>query len=414
MRISSVRAIQILDSRGKPTLRTFITLEDGSIHQASVPSGASTGKHEALELRDGDALTFAGQGVTKAINYVNTVIKQILIDKDVDDLKGIDRMMIDLDGTDNKSKLGANAILSVSMAAARAAAYASNRPLWRFLHDYYFQKMTPGFPRLMVNLINGGKHANWNFDLQEFIIITTSTEPSFSTRVAAEIFTQLGQTLKKQGFATLVGDEGGYSPAFSSNEQAYEAIIDAAKAAGYENTKDYELAMDAAASEFYENGEYVLKRDNRKVSPQDLIKYYSELGQKYHIQSFEDPFEQDDWASFTQFTQMAKQFHFQVVGDDFTVTNPERLEKAIKEQAANAIIIKPNQIGTISESAQAINMAKDAGWKIAVSHRSGETEDSFIADLAYGSGADFIKTGSMSRSERLAKYNRLLEIEAGM
>ena len=413
MKITTVKAIEILDSRGKPTVRTFVTLDDGSLHQASVPSGASTGKHEALELRDGDEKRFAGQGVLKAVENVNGPIANALKGKDPTDLKTLDLTMIELDGTENKSKLGANAILGVSMAAVRAAASVKKQPLWKLINEYYFTAVEPSFPRLMVNLINGGKHANWNFDIQEFMIMTTATKPSESTRVASEIFIELGKQLKKGGYSPLVGDEGGYSPAFGSNEQAYDAILEAAKTAGYENVKDFELAMDAAASEFYENGSYILKRDDKKLTPDQLIQIYSEIGQKYHVQSFEDPFEQDDWESFTKFTEMAGKFHFQVVGDDFTVTNPKRIKEAVQRNGANAVIIKPNQIGSIYETVQAIKEAKKGGWRIAISHRSGETEDPFIADLAYGVGADFIKTGSMSRSERLAKYNRLIEIENG-
>lgn len=414
MKITSIKALEILDSRGKPTLRTFITLDDGSVHHASVPSGASTGKHEALELRDGDSKRFAGQGVLKAAENVNGPIAKGLKGKDVTDVTMLDQIMIKLDSTENKSKLGANAILSVSMATVRAAASVKKQPLWKFINEYYFSDEKPKFPRLMVNLINGGKHANWNFDIQEFIIITKATKPSESTRVASEIFGELGKQLKKGGFATLVGDEGGYSPAFTSNEQAYEAILHAATTAGYENVKDFDFAMDAAASEFYENGAYILKKDNKKVTPNELIAIYSELGQKYHVQSFEDAFEQDDWDSFIKFTNISEKFHFQVVGDDFTVTNPKRIKEAVNKKGANAVIIKPNQIGSIYETVEAIKEARKGNWKIAVSHRSGETEDSFIADLAYGSGADFIKTGSMSRSERLSKYNRLIEIENGM
>ena len=413
MDIRSLQAIEILDSRGKPTIRTFLTLEDGSTHVASVPSGASTGAHEAVELRDGDEKRHMGQGVTKAVYHVNTSIANILKNRPIEDITALDQAMMELDGTENKGKLGANAILSVSMAAVRAAAHVEKKPLWKFLNEHFFTDVTPGFPRLMVNLINGGKHANWNFDIQEFIIMTKATKPSISTRVAAEIFLQLGKQLKKQGLSPLVGDEGGYSPALTSNEQAYEEILSAAAAAGYKNVEDYEFGMDAAATEFFAHGIYTLKRDNKTVTPDELIEYYSQLGQKYHIQSFEDPFAEDDWKTFAKFAEMADQFKFQIVGDDLFVTNPKRIQKGISEKAANAVLIKLNQIGSVSETAQAILMTKKAGWKVAVSHRSGETEDPFIADLSYACNADFIKTGSMSRSERLAKYNRLIEIENG-
>jgi len=411
MTITHIEGIEVLDSRGKPTVRTFITLDDHSVHQASVPSGASTGSHEALELRDGDAKRFAGQGVTKAVSMVNGPIAQALIGEKLDDLSALDSRMIEIDGTQEKSHCGANAILSVSMALMRAASHQARKPLWSFIHDTYTQDAPLTFPRLMVNLINGGKHANWNFDIQEFIIIPTSHKPTESTRVAAEIFAELGTQLKKGGYSPLVGDEGGYSPAFTSNGQAYEAILQAASSLGYQNGTDFELAMDAAASEFFQDGAYVLKKDNKTISPQELIAFYQSLRKEYNVASFEDPFHEDDWDSFTAFTKIATQEGFQVVGDDFTVTNPARIQKAVSMKSANAVIIKPNQIGSIKETIEAIKEARKGGWKVAVSHRSGETEDSFIADLAYGMGADFIKTGSMSRSERLAKYNRLIEME---
>lgn len=412
MKITALKAIEILDSRGKPTIRTFITLDDGSIHSSSVPSGASTGKHEALELRDADDKRHLGQGVLQAIKNVNEIIAKEIIGNEVDP-KTIDKKMLELDGTENKSRLGANAILSVSQTILRAAAHSAKKPLWQFIHDYYTPELEVGFPRLMVNVINGGKHANWNFDIQEFIIITNDTKPSISTKVAAEIFQTLGKVIKKRGFSTLVGDEGGFSPALNSNEEAYEIIIEAAKQAGYENVKDFRLAMDAAASEFFEDGKYMMKKDNKEISPQQLLNYYISLQKKYHVYSFEDVFEQDDWENFMEFNSHAKHDYI-VVGDDLTVTNPKRIQHAIAHKAANAVIIKVNQIGSMIETIEAITLAKSAGWKVAVSHRSGETEDSFIADLAYAVGADFIKTGSMARSERLCKYNRLLEIEQGM
>jgi enolase len=265
----------------------------------------------------------------------------------------------------------------------------------------------------MVNVINGGKHANWNFDIQEFILITSSNQPHQSIRVASEIFHHIGKQLKKAGLSTLVGDEGGYSPALSSNEAAFETIIQGATEAGYTNTKEYSLAIDAAASEFFQDGKYVMKKDNREITGQDLVRYYTEVQQKYSVYSFEDAFDQDDWENFAAFNSVRSDSYI-VVGDDLTVTNPKIIQKGIDMNAASAIIIKPNQIGSILETVQAVTLARSANWKIAVAHRSGETEDSFIADLAYGSGADFIKTGSMSRSDRTSKYNRLLEIESNL
>lgn len=432
MNITQVRAIEILDSRGKPTIRTFITLGDGSVHSASVPSGASTGSHEAHELRDNDPSRYAGNGVLKAVDHVNTKLNKMAVGRDVTELRQIDEDMIALDGTDLKSALGANAILSVSLAAHRAAAASQQMPLWKFLHEYYMKNdnnnlsaksypLSPRFPRLMVNIVNGGKHAGWNFDIQEFMVMPKTNVPTEAVRIAAEIFGELGNVLKQKNLSRLVGDEGGYSPALSSNEAVFETIEQAAKNLGYVRNNEYEFAVDCAASEFCvpadkegENNQYHFKKTNETKSAQELMTYYSHLGQKYNIQSFEDPFAEDDWEAFTAFTGQAEQFHFQVVGDDIFVTDPTRIQKGIETKAANAVLIKVNQIGTIGETIQAIQMTQKAGWKVAISHRSGETEDPFIADLAYAVGADFIKTGSMSRSERLAKYNRLIEIEAGL
>ncbi len=414
MKITSLKAIEILDSRGKPTVRTFVTLDDNSVHSASVPSGASTGSHEALELRDGDTTKHLGQGVLKAVQNVNTTIAKEIVGMDVSNPRTIDEKMLTLDGTEHKSNLGANAILSVSLAVHRAAAHEKKLPLWKFINTYYFTNRKPSFPQLMVNVVNGGKHAGWNFDIQEFMIIPATNKPSESVRIAAEIFQQLGKNLKNRNLSALVGDEGGYSPALSSNEEVFELIEESAKQLGYEKNKDYMFAVDVASTEFYEGGKYILKKTNESKTSEEMIKFYSEIGQKYNIQSFEDPFAEDDWNTFTTFTKMADQFKFMVVGDDLLVTNPQRIKKAIEEKAANAVLVKLNQIGSVTETVDAIQMAVKAGWKFIISHRSGETEDTFIADFAYGSGADMIKTGSMSRSERLAKYNRLIEIEAGM
>lgn len=414
MKITSIKALEILDSRGKPTLRTFITLDDGSVHSASVPSGASTGSHEALELRDGDNKRHLGQGVLKAVENVNKEISAKIIGQNILKPRKIDEIMLALDGTENKSKLGANAILSVSLAATRGAAYASKKPLWKFINEYYFPDRKPSYPRLMVNVVNGGKHAGWNFDIQEFMIIPVTSEPSNAVAVAAEIFQQLGKNLKKKKLSTLVGDEGGYSPALSSNEEVFEVIEQSASELGYKRNTDYNFGVDCAATEFYENGKYILKKTNDTKTWKEMTDFYAEIGQKYNIQSFEDPFAEDDWEAFINFTSMAEKFKFQVVGDDLLVTNPKRIKKGIENKAANAVLVKLNQIGSVTETVAAIMMAKKAGWNSVISHRSGETEDSFIADFAYGSGADMIKTGSMSRSERLAKYNRLIEIENGM
>lgn len=411
MKITSIKAIEILDSRGKPTVRSFVTLEDGSTHASSVPSGASTGSHEAVELRDGDTKRHQGQGVLKAVENVNTKIATSITGSNCTDPQKIDEIMIEIDGTENKSNLGANAILSVSQAVVRAAAHTEKKPLWKYINEYYFKDTTPSFPRLMVNVVNGGKHAGWNFDIQEFMVVPTSNVPSESTRIAAELFHQLGKILKKRELSTLVGDEGGYSPALKTNEEVFQAILVAGSDLGYSNTKEFNLAIDAAASEFYEAPSYVFKKDNKKLSGQQLIQYYKDLQMKYKILSFEDPFAEDDWKNFQAFSDHAD---FIVVGDDLFVTNTKRIKDGIEQKAANAVLIKVNQIGSVKETVDAIKMTKQAGWKAIISHRSGETEDPFIADLAYAAGADFIKTGSMSRSERLAKYNRLLEIEANL
>lgn len=410
MKITSIQALEILDSRGKPTVRTFVRLEDESVHSSSVPSGASTGSHEAVELRDSDEKRFLGQGVQKAVNNVNTFLNDALKGMRVSDPDAIDKKMLEIDGTENKSNLGANAILSVSQAVVRAAAYTHKVPLWDFINQYYFKDTAPAFPRLMVNVVNGGKHAGWNFDIQEFMVVPNATQPSESVQIAAEIFAQLGKNLKKKGLSTLVGDEGGYSPLLSSNKEVLDAIHDAARALDYSTGVHYDLALDAAASEFYNDGVYEFKKTNKKLTGEELLQYYLELRHDDGIISFEDPFAEDDWKTFTAFTEQAHN-DFLVVGDDLFVTNPKRIKKGIEELAANAVLIKLNQIGSVHETVQAIKMARKAGWKFIISHRSGETEDSFIADFAYGSGANFIKTGSMSRSERLAKYNRLIEIE---
>lgn len=490
MKITDIHAIEILDSRGNPTIRTFITLEDGSIHSSLVPSGASTGSHEAVELRDKDPLRYSGMGVTKAVENVNTVIKNAVLNSDVDP-NSIDSKLIQLDGSENKKILGANAILSVSMAVCRAAAHGENKPLWKFLNEYYFRHpepfshsepklvsgeksqnqssekysdssappqndndnhltpnfrgRTPKFPRLMVNVVNGGKHAGWNFDIQEFMIVPNTTKPSESVRIAAEIFHSLGKVLNERNLSTLVGDEGGYSPSLSSNEEVLETIVAAAKKAGYENVTDYRLSIDAASTEFFKpsemaspsealakEGKYEFKKQNRWLTPDELTSYYAEIGQKYKILSFEDPFAEDDWEAWKKLTnapsailnasegsQSDSSAKLQndkliIIGDDLFVTNPERIQRGIEQKAANAVLIKLNQIGTVKETVEAINLTHQAGWKTAISHRSGETEDSFIADLAYACGSEFIKAGSMSRGERLAKYNRLLEIEQGL
>lgn len=413
MTITRIKAIEILDSRGNPTIRTFVTLSDGSVHSSSVPSGASTGSYEAVELRDEDKSRYLGKGVKKAVENVNRTIAEKIVGMEPDPNK-VDSTMLELDGTPNKAKLGANAILSVSQAVVRAAAHKAKQPLWKFMNTYYFSSKKVGFPKLLVNIVNGGKHASWNFDIQEFMIVPNTTKPSESVRTAAEIFHNLGKILKEKKLSTLLGDEGGYSPLLSSNEEVLETILEAAKKAGYENVKDFRISLDVASTEFFKDERYVLQKTGEKLTSDELTKYYQEIGQKYFILSFEDAFAEDDWEAHIKFADMARKFQFETIGDDLFVTNPERIKRGIEEKASTAVLVKVNQIGSMKETVEAINMTHEAGWKTAISHRSGETEDNFIADLAYACGSEFIKTGSMARSERLAKYNRLLEIEEGL
>jgi len=409
MKIVNIKAIEILDSRGNPTLRTFITLDNGVAACSSVPSGASTGSHEAVELRDNDIKRYGGLGVLKAVNNVNSLIKNSLINQEADPKK-IDETIIALDGTENKSRLGANAILSVSQALIKAAALSKKLPLWQFINEYYFNGEKPLMPKMMFNVVNGGKHANWNFDIQEFIIIPSRQLVSQSIKMASEIYHSIKKTLKEKKLSTLVGDEGGFSPALKSNEEAFQLIIDSAKQVGYENGKDFKLGIDGAASEFFQAGKYILKKDSQEITGDELIKYYLQIENKYGVYSFEDVFAEDDWENWTKF-KIQLDPNKLLVGDDLFCTNTKRMKTGQEKQAANAVIIKPNQIGTIYETVEAIKLAKQYGWAVAVSHRSGETEDSFIADLAYAASADFLKTGAPCRSDRTAKYNRLIEIE---
>lgn len=408
MKIKDVKAIEILDSRGNPTVRTYLTLEDGTMAAASVPSGASTGSHEAIELRDKDDKRYEGQGVLKAVNNVNSEIKKMVVGMDADP-KTIDEKMIALDGTPNKSSLGANAILSVSEALIRALTLSSKKPLWQFLSEYYFEGKS-NMPKIMFNVINGGKHASWNFDIQEFIIIPQRQLASEAVKMGAEIYHAIKNNLKKKGLSTLVGDEGGFSPNLTSNEEVFQVIIESATNAGYVNGKDYRLAIDAAASEFYSDNKYILKKDNREVSGDELISYYLSLEKKYLVHSFEDAFHEDDWENWTKFMTRLD-LHNLLIGDDLLCTDTKRIKVGHEKKSVNAVLIKLNQIGTVLETVEAIKMTKGYGWAVAVSHRSGETEDPFIADLAYASGAEFLKTGAPARSDRVSKHNRLIEIE---
>ncbi len=408
MRIEKIKAVQILDSRGNPTVRSFVFLENGIVAKASVPSGASTGSYEAVELRDGDMSRFHGKGVLKAVENVNTEIANALAGANVDDIEKIDKILIDLDGTENKSRLGANAVLSVSLAVVRALSLWQNKPLWQVLNEYYFHQIRPKFPRPMVNVINGGAHAEFNFDFQEYLILPKKNNFEDNIRLASEVFQELKKILQRRGMSVLVGDEGGFSPNLANNQDPFEVILQAGEDLGYENGKDFELGIDAAATEFFKDGRYTMQKEGKTFSRQELIEFYKRLIEKYDLFSFEDPFAEDDWAGFSQFV---KDFPDKlIVGDDLFVTNKKRLQKGIKLKAANAVLIKLNQIGTLYETVETIKLAKASGFRIAVSHRSGETEDDFIADLSFACAADFIKTGSTCRSERVAKYNRLLEI----
>ncbi|MBU2627907.1 MAG: phosphopyruvate hydratase [Proteobacteria bacterium] len=402
-----VRAREILDSRGNPTVEVDVTLACGAKGRAAVPSGASTGTREALELRDNAESRFLGKGVLNAVANVNEVIAPEIIGYDAMDQAGLDRTMIDIDGTENKSRLGANAILGISMAAARAAANACEIPLFQHIGGINARVL----PVPMMNIINGGAHAANNLDIQEFMILpfgaTCITE---AIRMGAETFHHLAKILKGEGLSTAVGDEGGFAPNLKSNEEALEYIINAIEAAGYRPGKDIGIALDAAASEFYKNGKYIFQSEGRELSAIDLIDYYESLIEKYPLYSIEDGLAESDWDSWEIMTERLGN-SVQIVGDDIFVTNPDIFKKGIEKGIANSILIKLNQIGTVTETLDTIQMAKESGYTTVVSHRSGETEDTFIADLAVGINSGQIKTGSMSRSDRVAKYNQLIRIE---
>ncbi len=413
MNIESIHAHEILDSRGNPTLNVTVLLKDGTSGCASVPSGASTGDHEALELRDGNSKRYHGKGVLKAMANVHKVIAPKLIGMNVTHQRDIDAMMMELDGTMNKSKLGANAILGVSLACAHAGARTRKMPLYEYIRWVFSLPLTAyRLPVPTMNVLNGGAHAGWILDFQEFMIVPKQTKFKERVRAGAEIFHELGTLLKKKGYSTLKGDEGGYAVPLKTNEEAFKLILSAIKNAGYKAGKDVFLAMDPAVSELYDDKtkHYHLKVEGKTLTSAQMIAMWKKWLKKYPIISLEDGLDQDDWDGWIELTKRLGK-KVALVGDDFLVTNVSRLAKAIELKAGNAILIKVNQIGTLSESIDAIMLAKQYGWKINVSHRSGETEDTTIADLAVAVNADYIKTGSLSRSERLAKYNRLMEIE---
>jgi enolase len=412
MKIKNVHARQVLDSRGNPTVEADVILENGILGRAIAPSGASTGTREALELRDGDESFFGGKGVLKAVANVNGEISEKLKGLDAEDQRGIDEAMIALDGTANKARLGANAVLAVSLAAAKAAALSKNIPLYEYIKLISGNTKPFLLPVPMVNIINGGKHAFGSTDIQEFMIMPLGA-PSFSEaiRMCVEVFHTLGKVAIKQGYGTTVGDEGGYAPAVKNgNEEVFELIKMAIVESGYVFGKDIMLALDIAASELYSDGKYSLKTEKKKFSPEEMIAWYGSLIQKYPIVSVEDGLNQDDWAGWQKLTETLGD-KIQLVGDDILVTNTEFIKRGIRDKVCNSVLIKLNQIGTLTETIDAVKMATDAGWTAVISHRSGETEDTTIAHLAVGLSTGQIKTGSMSRTDRMAKYNELLRIE---
>ena len=405
--IIDIHARQILDSRGNPTVEVDVQLESGAFGRAAVPSGASTGIHEAVELRDGDNSIYLGKAVTNAVEYVNTEILEELIGLDAQEQIYIDQAMIELDGTDNKSRLGANAILGVSLAVAKAMADELDMPLYRYIGGTFAHNL----PTPMMNIINGGAHADNPVDIQEFMIMPVSASNfSEGLRMGAEIFHALKKQLSDAGYNTNVGDEGGFAPAVKSSDEALDFIIKSIEAAGYKPKDDVVIALDAASTEFYIDDMYNLAGEDKILSSDEMVKYYEDLCDRYPIVSIEDGLAEDDWAGWVALTK-ALGDKIQLVGDDLYVTNSKRLKRGIDEKAGNAILVKVNQIGTLTETLEAIEMAKRSGFGIVLSHRSGETEDSTIADLSVATNAGQIKTGSLSRSDRIAKYNQLLRIE---
>jgi enolase len=419
-KITRVHARQIIDSRGNPTVEADVTLTSGAVGRAAVPSGASTGEHEALELRDGDKSRYLGKGVLKAVANANGEIGKAVTGLDAADQRALDHKMISLDGTPTKSRLGANAILAVSMAAARAASIALKQPLYKYLSRYSTDSSANLLPVPMMNILNGGAHADSSVDFQEFMVMPVGA-PNFSEalRWGVEIFHALKAALKKRGYSTAVGDEGGFAPSCKSNEEAIQIVLEAITAAGYKPGEQVRIALDPASSEFYDKaaGKYIFKKSDKSAhTNSEMAAYWTSWVEKYPIVSIEDGMAEDDWAGWKELTERvgrkgAGKKSIQLVGDDLFVTNTERLGRGITEDVANAILIKLNQIGTVTETIDAIELARKAGYNSIISHRSGETEDTFIADLAVATAAGQIKTGSASRTDRIAKYNQLLRIE---
>jgi enolase len=415
MKIKSIEALEILDSRGNPTVEATVILEDASIGSAAVPSGASTGSYEAVELRDGDMQRYNGLGVLQTVKNIETIIAPALVGQEASEQKNIDQLMIDLDGTENKAKLGANAILAVSLATARAQANSEKKPLYEYL-----AKFNPDFtgdyhlPLPMMNIMNGGKHANWATDIQEYMILPIGAQNmAEAVRMCAEVYFNLKKILKSKGYEISVGDEGGFAPAVKSNAEPFELMSEAIQKAGYTLGTDIIFGIDAAATEFYKEGIYELKKEAKNLSSSELADFYLDLLKKYPIKTVEDIFSEDDWQGFQEFLSKTEN-KVQIVGDDLYVTNIKRLQKGIEQKSSNSILIKLNQIGTLSETVEAILLARQNNMTAVISHRSGETEDDFIADLATAMGTGQIKTGAPARSERTAKYNRLLKIEKAL
>ena len=406
--IKSIRGNEILDSRGNPTVEAHVVLTDGTRGWAAIPSGASTGAYEAIELRDGDPNRFYGLGVINAVENINNVISPVITGLSVSDQEAIDRIMIKLDGTDNKARLGANAILAVSLAVAHAAANVSGVPLYKYLGK---PKSNYIMPIPLMNILNGGKHADGSTDFQEFMIMPLGAKNfAHALRMGAEVYQSLKKLLKNKGMITLIGDEGGFAPSLRSNKEAIEIILDAIMAARYKPGQDIAIALDPAATEFYRDGKYVLSKEGVTLSNEDMVEYYVNWLNSYPIVSIEDGLSEDDWEGWALLTQRMGD-KVQLVGDDLYVTNTKRLLKGIEQKSSNSILIKLNQIGTLSETCQTIEMATKAGWTSIVSHRSGETEDTTISDLSVAMGTGQIKAGAPCRSERVAKYNRLIRIE---
>ncbi len=412
-KIVYLHAREVLDSRGNPTVEVEVATED-HFASAIVPSGASTGANEAVELRDGDKARYGGKGVLKAVENVNTILAEALMDFDVMDQRGLDTKMIEVDGTENKGRLGANAILGVSLAVSKVAAMEAGVAYYEYLAHLGGNETVNLMPTPMMNVLNGGKHAIKSTDIQEFMIMPVGAK-SFSEalRMGAETFHALKKLVEEKGYSTSVGDEGGFAPSFAKNEDALIMIVEAIKKAGYQPGKDIALAMDPAASEFYENGKYNLACEGRQLTSEEMIDFYADLCDKYPIVSIEDPLHENDWEGFKLMTEKLGN-RLQIVGDDLLVTNTKFLKRAIEEKSCNSILIKVNQIGTLTETIEAIQMAHMAGFTAVVSHRSGETEDTTIADLVVGLGTGQIKTGSLCRTDRIAKYNQLLRIEESL